>query len=205
VGQSTLEPGCSVLNKREEKFGNMPKTRISKPDRRVQKTKKLLTEALIELILEKGYEQTTVQDILDRANVGRATFYTHYENKDLLLVDGHRNLGLDFLEESVVYRGKGGGEADFTALLEHVAANLPLGKALLGKKGGDIFVNALRERLSVLIQARYRARPSRSRSDLYRARAAAAAIASLVASWVDDDLPLTTDEMNELARAAAKI
>jgi AcrR family transcriptional regulator len=43
------------------------------PDRRVQRTRKLLQEALIALVLEKGYEAVTVQDIIDRANVGRST------------------------------------------------------------------------------------------------------------------------------------
>lgn len=44
-----------------------------RPDRRVLRTRKLLQEALIALVLEKGYEAVTVQDIIDRANVGRST------------------------------------------------------------------------------------------------------------------------------------
>jgi hypothetical protein len=43
------------------------------PDRRVQRTRKLLQDALIALVLEKGYEAVTVQDIIDHANVGRST------------------------------------------------------------------------------------------------------------------------------------
>lgn len=54
-------------------------------DRRVQKTLQLLEGALRELITEKEYDDITVQEILDRANVGRSTFYTHFENKDQLL------------------------------------------------------------------------------------------------------------------------
>jgi len=57
-------------------------------DRRIQRTRQLLREALTSLILEKGYEATTVQDILDRANIGRSTFYTHFRDKDELLVSG---------------------------------------------------------------------------------------------------------------------
>jgi AcrR family transcriptional regulator len=44
------------------------------PDRQVQRTQQLLLNALIDLIVEKGYEKITVQDIIDRANVGRTTF-----------------------------------------------------------------------------------------------------------------------------------
>ena len=47
-------------------------------DRRVQRTRHLLNEALMSLIMEKGYEAITVQDIIDRANLGRSTFYAHY-------------------------------------------------------------------------------------------------------------------------------
>ena len=57
-------------------------------DRRVQRTHQLLRGALVALIQEKGFEALTVQDIIDRANVGRATFYAHFDNKEDLLVSG---------------------------------------------------------------------------------------------------------------------
>jgi AcrR family transcriptional regulator len=63
-----------------------------KLDRRVQRTRRLLHEALIFLILEKKYESITVQEILDRADVGRSTFYLHFRDKDELLVSGFQNL-----------------------------------------------------------------------------------------------------------------
>ena len=55
-------------------------------DRRVSKTRKALKEALTDLILDKGYEAVTVQDIIDRAAVGRSTFYDHFMDKDDLLM-----------------------------------------------------------------------------------------------------------------------
>jgi AcrR family transcriptional regulator len=58
----------------------------SRPDRRVGKTRKALKEALTDLILEKGYDGVTVQDVIDRADVGRSTFYAHYMDKDDLLM-----------------------------------------------------------------------------------------------------------------------
>src|SRR5499433_1391938 len=57
-------------------------------DRRVQKTKNLLHQALGSLIREKPYDAIVVKEILDRANVGRSTFYTHFRNKDELLLSG---------------------------------------------------------------------------------------------------------------------
>jgi AcrR family transcriptional regulator len=61
-------------------------------DRRVHRTEQLLRTALVSLIEEKGFETLTVQDIIDRANVGRATFYAHFDNKEDLLVSGFDGL-----------------------------------------------------------------------------------------------------------------
>src|SRR2546430_12892476 len=72
---------------REDAIVRQRSARTTKPpDRRVQRTRKLLQDALISLMIEKGYEATTVQDIIDRANVGRATFYAHFADTETLLV-----------------------------------------------------------------------------------------------------------------------
>ena len=56
-------------------------------DRRVKRTQQLLTRALIALTLEKGYEDVTIRDITERADIGYATFFRHYHDKDELLKD----------------------------------------------------------------------------------------------------------------------
>ena len=58
-------------------------------DRRVQRTRELLQKALIELIGEGRYDAITIQDIVDRANLGRTTFYLHYSSKDELFISCH--------------------------------------------------------------------------------------------------------------------
>jgi AcrR family transcriptional regulator len=55
-------------------------------DRRVQRTEKLLHGALASLIQEKRYDSIVVKEILERADVGRSTFYTHFRDKDDLLI-----------------------------------------------------------------------------------------------------------------------
>ena len=60
-----------------------------KADRRSHRTRDLLQKALIELIGERGYDAITIQDIVDRANVGRTTFYQHYNSKDDLFMSCH--------------------------------------------------------------------------------------------------------------------
>lgn len=65
----------------------------SSEDRRIQRTRHTLKVAFMELLRERGWEQIRVQDICDRANVGRSTFYNHYVDKEGLLVGGLADLG----------------------------------------------------------------------------------------------------------------
>src|SRR6266550_3459672 len=60
--------------------------RGARPDRRVARSRRALKEGLTDLILERGYEAVTVQDVIDRADVGRSTFYAHFLDKDDLLM-----------------------------------------------------------------------------------------------------------------------
>ena len=61
-------------------------------DRRVERTKSLILDAMMQLLLKKSYESITVQDIIDEANIGRATFYNHFENKEDLFIRGIANI-----------------------------------------------------------------------------------------------------------------
>ncbi|MBI4496380.1 MAG: TetR/AcrR family transcriptional regulator [Chloroflexi bacterium] len=69
---------------------------MTKTDRRVQRTRALLQKALIALISERGYDAVTIQDIVDRANVGRTTFYLHYSSKDELFMSCHEVIVSEF-------------------------------------------------------------------------------------------------------------
>jgi AcrR family transcriptional regulator len=69
---------------------------MTKTDRRVQRTREQLQKALIELIGERGYDAIRIQDIVDRANVGRTTFYLHYNSKDELFMSCHETIVKQF-------------------------------------------------------------------------------------------------------------
>lgn len=81
-------------------------------DRRVARTKQNLADALIDLILQKGYEKVSVQNIVDRANIGRTTFYAHFQDKDDLLRHSVGTLD-DLVDEAV------GFEEMLTQLIAH--------------------------------------------------------------------------------------
>ena len=111
------------------------------PDRRVQRTRKLLQDALISLMIEKGYEATTVQDIIDRANVGRATFYAHFADKETLLVsrlEDLRALLAQHQQQALTARGglRARGLGFSLAMLEHARAHAPLYAAIVGRASG---------------------------------------------------------------------
>src|SRR5574338_1030565 len=65
----------------------MPQLEKSRTDRRIQRTRQSLRTALLALIKEKGYDAISIEDITERANVGRATFYLHYKDKEDLLLE----------------------------------------------------------------------------------------------------------------------
>jgi AcrR family transcriptional regulator len=62
----------------------------------MQRTRELLQKALIELISEREYATIKIQDIVDRANVGRTTFYKHYNSKDELFMSCHEVMISEF-------------------------------------------------------------------------------------------------------------
>ena len=65
----------------------MQPTQKPKMDRRVQRTLQALRTALLELIKEKDYDEISIEEITERANVGRTTFYLHYKDKEDLLME----------------------------------------------------------------------------------------------------------------------
>jgi AcrR family transcriptional regulator len=69
---------------------------MAKTDRRVERTREQLQRALMDLIAERGYDSITIQDIVNRANIGRTTFYLHYNSKDELFMSCHEAIISEF-------------------------------------------------------------------------------------------------------------
>lgn len=66
--------------------------RLQRGERQTQRTKKALEKAFVELIQEKSYHAITIGDIVDRANIGRSTFYRYFQAKADVLVSLHENV-----------------------------------------------------------------------------------------------------------------
>lgn len=111
-------------------------------DRRSVKTRDAIHEAIFSLMMEKQYGKITIQDIIDRANVGRSTFYSHYETKDDLLLDSISHL-MDILNQYIVSYIEHNGEParliPVTELFEHIRENSKLLRGLIKSSSADIF------------------------------------------------------------------
>jgi AcrR family transcriptional regulator len=121
-----------------------------KKDRRSQRTRHLLSEALVELIREKGYDSITVSDIIQRANVGRSTFYAHYRDKDDLFVGE-----MDRVIEVLGQRVPDAQETLFfpsLGLFRHVGEEYELYKALVWTPGIDLLIKHMQKLLSQRIK-----------------------------------------------------
>ena len=109
-------------------------------DRRVRRTDQALVRALIELILERGFDALTVSEITERADVGRSTFYKHYADKEDLLqgaVEGLRG-HLEAQIDAVLASSDGPHPvlAFCLPMLEHADGNRDLFAAMVGRRGG---------------------------------------------------------------------
>ncbi|NTU88756.1 MAG: TetR/AcrR family transcriptional regulator [Actinobacteria bacterium] len=125
-------------------------------DRRVVRTKKMLRDALAELIEDKGFEAITVCDLTERADINRGTFYAHYKDKTDLLVQSENDL-----IEAVLEIQSGLVEMSMAELLDCYVNNKPLPfavalyrylgdngrfvRALIGPKGDPGFTPRLKE------------------------------------------------------------
>src|SRR6266516_6209587 len=126
-------------------------------DRRAARTRRALHEALISLILRKGYEGITIQEIIDEADVGRATFYAHYRSKEDLLRGGFEALRANL---TVARRNTAAKEQvrqdeplPFSlAMFEHAGEYKHVYRALVGGCGGTIVTNEIRHVLSEFVQ-----------------------------------------------------
>src|SRR6266536_2554522 len=122
-------------------------------DRRIQKTQALLREALVSLIHEKPYDAIAVMEILERANVGRSTFYTHFKDKDELLASGIHDMLQAIHSSELPASGKKHERIIRFSLpvFDHIHRHRQAGAAGMGARGRAIIHEHLQKVLTGLI------------------------------------------------------
>lgn len=131
-------------------------------DRRQQKTRAAIFSAFGKLLSKRNYNKITVQEIIDEANIGRSTFYAHFETKDDLLkalceeLFGHIiDSALDCTHTHGLYSNASAPESIFCHLLQHLQENDNNILELLSCESNDIFLRYFKSCLNELIQTQF--------------------------------------------------
>ena len=173
-----------------------------KTDARVRRTRDALGDALIALMQEKPFDTITVQEVLDRAQVSRSTFYTHYSDKDDLLMSDSE----EFFEALSMALSEHSDKSErvfpVKEFFNHLANVQPFYKALVksGKFQENMelarghFARGIERRLSELPRAK--SIPINERSAI--AFTHAGALLSLLAWWLDRGMREPPEQMDEL-------
>ncbi len=175
-----------------------PKKKI---DRRAQRTRNVLGDALVTLMQEKPFEEITVQHVLDRAGVGRSTFYAHYSDKnDLFLSDADEFMGM---MATYLARRKEASDrvAPVRELFEHVADVKKFRASLVSsgkihdvlELGQEHFARGIEQRLAQHATAGAIA-PVRRQA---LAHGFAGALFSMLQWWLDHGMPGSPEEMDD--------
>lgn len=173
-------------------------TAQKRPDRRVQRTRQLLQDALIAMIVEKGYEATTVQNIIDKANVGRATFYAHFADKETLLASRLEDLRAFLLERQRQAPGLGYS----LAMLEHARDHLPVYAAIVGRGSGGFVVQRVHGTIADLAALDLKALGFKGAPD-QRSLAAqyiAGAFMAVLTWWLDQGAKVPPRDVDDIFR-----
>lgn len=172
-----------------------------KVDRRIQRTRQSLQDALITLILEKGYEAVTVQDVIDRANVGRATFYAHFQDKEDLLLSEFDQLTAHFNQHLAASE-----EIDLWQLgllmFQHAQNYHKIYKAAVGKQSGQIMLSHLQKYLTRLSQDSLQHQWGSQQNNIIPIEIVihhlASSLLSLLIWWLDHNMPHSAERMAQM-------
>jgi AcrR family transcriptional regulator len=170
-------------------------------DLRVKRSQKLIREALIDLIEERGFDALSVREITERAMVSRATFYRLYQDK-FDLVENIYSDAIQALYDSVSESGLEHPPQIWTRFFDHITEYDRLYCALLGPKGSPWFVLKMRSSLAKLVEE-YEQNPhflpkAQAREPLlidYVRDMIATMMVETITWWLEKDRPYSSKEM----------
>jgi AcrR family transcriptional regulator len=183
-----------------------------KRDRRVERTQQLIRTALLSLIREKGFEALTVQEIIDRANVGRATFYAHFDNKDDLLVSGFEDLrvSLKARQRDALSRGRAVEDRVFgfsQEVFAHTNEYRDVFRTMVGKRSGAAVQRLLHKLVVHLVREDVKETAAQTGRNVVPPEALvqflAGSLFGLLMWWLNERTRLSVTEIDALFRRMA--
>jgi AcrR family transcriptional regulator len=176
---------------------------VEEKDRRIRRTRKALRDALMALVQEKEFDAITIQEIADRADVNRTTFYLHYKDKQDLLLGSMQEI----FDELAARLKPPTGEnfrmdippQGAASMFEHIAENADFYRAALGEKGIASFQARVRNFLfEVAAKRLLLLQPDRSRCRIpleVVAAQSAGALFGLTVWWLEHGMPFPPEVM----------
>ena len=173
-----------------------------RPDRRTKRTRKALRDALVELILEKHYDAITVQDIIDRANIGRSTFYAHYRDKEDLFQQDWEKF-LDFLIHHIDFENiEKERFIPIKELFRHLIDFHPFYRALLKSRKSDRLLKTgtyyLAQGIENKLTLSHKNEQAATVPIPILSNYLANEIFTLLTWWLDQNMPYTPERMDEI-------
>lgn len=185
-------------------------------DRRQKKTRDAIFSAFSTLLAEKSYSKITVQEIIDKANVGRTTFYAHFETKDDLLRElceelfGHIiGSAKDCTHTHGLYSDGNRPESVFCHLLQHLQENDYNILGLLSSESSGLFMRYFKDSLNELIQIQFvndfpAKHPESQNIDLppdFLVNHISGSFVEMVLWWINGRMKLPPEELDRYFRA----
>ena len=133
-------------------------------DRRIAKTRKAIFAAFDALIVKNDYVKISVQNIIDEADIGRSTFYEHFETKDELLrakcTDLFEHIFVpDGTEATHAFSRNSAFEEKIMHILYHLLDDKKVVKGVLSSEGGELFLRYFRGYLADMVQKMHPSAP----------------------------------------------
>ena len=180
-------------------------------DRRQQKTRTAIFSAFTSLLAEKSYSKITVQEIIDAANVGRTTFYAHFETKDDLLKElceelfGHIiGSAMDCTHTHGLYSDGSAPESVFCHLLQHLQENDRNIIALLSCESSEMFLRFFKDSLNELVRSQFINQNRKANTDIpedFLINHISGSFVEMVLWWIKGHRKQTPVELDRYFRA----
>jgi AcrR family transcriptional regulator len=166
-------------------------------DRRVKRTEKLLMDSLISLSLKKGYDQVTIKDITDQADIAYSTFFRHYPDKPALLaalvgeaVNSLRDL-LSLLPDK-------NPEDEGKLLFQHVEEHEALYRVIFSSHGISNVLQPVLDDIKRELVKQYRSYEQVLLPPDVVANHVVTSILAMVRWWLDSDRPYSVERMGHI-------
>jgi AcrR family transcriptional regulator len=171
--------------------------------RRRLQTRKLLIQTTLQLVLEKGYDAISIQDITDRADLGRGTFYIHFKDKEEVVWTAFQELFQELEREAHGQLDRSMPQVEYYGLLNlfrHAEKNRDLYRVMFGERGSAVLTGRMQDYLAKVFLYDIRNSPQRFEPNFnlpeeFEAQLLTGMITRLIFWWLETPQDYTAGQM----------